>query len=946
MPGEMEIIEGQNSGKNGGSQKLAGGSRKLLQLFRLKPLRWRSKQTGVGKEQNQSPDERRDQLDRDMKNNWEQLPATLRRRKEKLSQAVLDQFTEDVTPAEDEIQPDLHTDSEEQKRVVQKILDDSIPALPLEEAQLSDNKLSKELLSPGLDSASAESLKISSSSSQIIVRPEIHRECSDSSLESVENTADDLDIESNDNCHIVPAANQEAGVEGEIEAEAQTDSRDKFSEYNRETNKPTHTGAELKDKSVTQPDSESTGQETEILTATCSKGIVLQNSLHSTDVVDTLLTPKETDEVCLYNCIDQIENLNDVGDKSKSDLSHSQMISETSDAKKRENCDSNDTDLKSKTEFKLLLPNESYLYSSSHKDKNMPVVCDTSTSSVNSKLPATKKFNQDPPRLNTTLSQEEQQVMALLSRAVSEDSLLVPSSPSSTSASSVTSSVDERNRDSGTDINSPSPSTLSSSVESVSVITSRQITDTVLHYKNPKNVLKSVEKLNEVSKTDAEEIKRISVPISQDTASATDSGIEKSLGCQSTGNNSSSLSSPPSSSLSSSQPPTSNTGKNSRISKHSEKTPTKPSHDGTSSAKFQALPSSSNGYFPPLSDDPSLYEVVIPRAEYHKPSHIALKTVEYQAPVDKLVHEINHDVGGYSANSLTKDKLAYGDVSETHIHPAKSPAKMESLQRGEEDVMSYYDAVLQEGQISSNKECDKNTDDIGNGSVHPKSVKAVMDSKEYEYVAKGLYINDYVHVEMKNQKSVSNGVTENRCVGTGNVFSKRYAAMEFSKPAASSTDLSRDNTFAKGAVDCKDKMWPPDTPGNIWKRPFGLETLNKKSLAMATIMEEREGEADINAITPNTSDSEKLTVREILRRFEELGGHVQLPTDITQVEGDCDVDKSATLRNIQETLRCLEEKVRHYETKATTTQTEEADEGVAGEKVEQKHVPILDYEVH
>ena len=50
MPGEMEIIEAPHSGKNGSNQKFVGGSRKLLQLFRLKPLRWRSKQTGVEKE--------------------------------------------------------------------------------------------------------------------------------------------------------------------------------------------------------------------------------------------------------------------------------------------------------------------------------------------------------------------------------------------------------------------------------------------------------------------------------------------------------------------------------------------------------------------------------------------------------------------------------------------------------------------------------------------------------------------------------------------------------------------------------------------------------------------------------------------------------------------------------------------------------------------------------
>jgi len=929
----MEIIEAPpHSGKNGSNQKFVGGSRKLLQLFRLKPLRWRSKQTGVEKEKEQSPDERRDKLDRDMKNNWEQLPATLRRRKEKLSQAVLDQFTEDIAPAEDDIQLDLGTDLQEQNRVIQKVSDDSIHASPVEDGQLAGDKESGEPVDPELDLASAESLNVSSSSSQIIVRPEIHRECSDSSLEYVENTTDALDIEIGDNGHIVPPSKEETGVEGETEVEAQTviniqtDSRDKVSEHNTETSIPTHTEAEFKDKSVTQPASENRTQENELLTATCSKETVTQNSFHSTIMVDRFLTPGEKDEVSLSNkngkCVDQNEILDDNSDKNKTDLSHSEMISETSDDMKSDRCDSDDTELKSKTGSKLFLPNESYLYSSGHKDKNMSVHCDISTSLTNSKLPATKEFNQESPRASTSLSHEEQQVMALLSRAVSEDSLLIPSSPSSTSASSVTSSVDEKNRDSGTDINSPSPSTLSSSVESVSTTAYREVTDTALHYKNPKNLSKSVEKLNEDKKVDGEAVMITSLPVSQDTGSATDLGIEKLLVPQSTGNNapSSSSSSPPP------PPPISNTTINPRILKHNEKTPAKFPIDGTSSANFKTVSSSTSGCFSSLSDDPSLYEVVIPRAEYHKPSHIALKTVEYQAPIDKHVHEVNHD-----------------DINKTHIHPAKCSAKVESLRRDEEDVMSYYDAVLQEEQTPNNKECDNNRDDIGNGPIHPKPLKAVMDGKEYEYIAKGLYINDYVHFEMKNQKSVCNGRSENRCVGSGNAFAKRYASMEFAKPAASSADLSRDNTFAKSAVDCKDKVLLPDTPGNTWKRPFGLETLNKKPLAMATIMEEREGEADTNAAAPNISDSEKLTVREILRRFEELGGHVQLPTDITQVEGDSDADKSATLRNIQETLRCLEEKVRHHETKATTTQTQEGDENSIGEKVEQKRIHTLDY---
>lgn len=928
----MEIIEAPHSGKNGSNQKFVGGSRKLLQLFRLKPLRWRSRQTGVEKEKDQSPDERRDKLDRDMKSNWEQLPATLRRRKEKLSQAVLDQFTEDITPAEDDIQLDLGTNLEGQNRVIQKVSDDSIHASPVEDTQLSEDKESVEPVDPELDLAIAESLNVSSSSSQIIVRPEIHRECSDSSLEYVENTTDALDAEVIGNGYTVPPGKQETGVEGETESEAQTvvniktDSRDKVSEHNTETSNPTHTEAQCKDKSITQPASENRTQENE-LTVTCSKEMVTQNSFHSTSMADRFLTPGEKDEVSLSNknsnCVDQNESLDDNSDKNKTDLSHSEMISKTSDDMKSDKCDSDDIELKSKTDLKLFLPNESYLYSSGHKDKNMSVHCDISASPTNSKLPATKELNQESPRASTSLSHEEQQVMALLSRAVSEDSLLIPSSPSSTSASSITSSVDEKNRDSGTDINSPSPSTSSSSVESVSTIAYRDVTDTALHYKNPKNLSKSVEILNEDKKVDGKAIMITSLPVSQDTGSAADLGSEKLLASQSTGNNAPSSSPPPP------PPPVSNTIKNSRILKHNEKTPAKFPIDGTSSANFQTLSSSTSGCFSSLSDDPSLYEVVIPRAEYHKPSNIALKTVEYQAPIDKLVHEVNHD-----------------DINKTHIHPAKCPAKVESLRRDEEDVMSYYDAVLQEEQTPNNKECDNNRDNIGNGPIRPKPLKAVMDGKEYEYIAKGLYINDYVHFEMKNQKSFYNGRSENRYVGTGNAFAKRYTAMEFAKPAASSADLSRDNTFAKSAVDCKDKVLLPDTPGNTWKRPFVLETLNKKPLAMATIMEEREGEADTNAATPNISDSEKLTVREILRRFEELGGHVQLPTDIAQVEGDSDVDKSATLRDIQETLRCLEEKVRHHETKATTTPTQEADENSVGEKVEQKNIPTLGYYVY
>lgn len=924
MPGEMEIIEDPHSGKNGSHQKSVGGSRKLLQLFRLKSLRWRSKTEEISeKEKKQSPDERRDQLDRDMKNNWEQLPATLRRRKENLSQAVLDQFTEDVAAAENEIQPDLNANSDKQDKMMQKVSDDSSHQSSLEDIKLSTEKYSGEPLFSGQDLASVDSLRISSSSSQIIVRPQIHRERSDSSLECVEHIAEDLSVGPSNNVHLIPPSNLEAGVESEIEVEGevkiQTDRSVEENGSNAETRRAAQIEPQLKEKSATQLELLNTTEDSELLTAFLSKEFVLEKSSEERNVAERCLALEEKDRASplskIDNCTDLNEQPSDNCDRNKIDLSQSKKISDTFDLKESKKYDSENN-----TEFKTsFLPNESYLYNSSHKDKNISVHCDTSTSSTDLKLSATKEFNQEASKINAPLSYEEEEVMSLLSRAVSEDSLLIPSSSSSTSASSVSSSMDEGNHDSGTDINSPSPSTSSCSIET----TSRVVIDTTSHYKNPRNSLQSVENLDKSSEANPDETMQTLVTASQDIGGSTDSGMEKSLGCQSTG----------SPSLS---PISKNDGKSSKISKHGEKTQPKSTTNNASVAKILSS-SSSNCCFSSLSDEPSLYEVVIPRAEYHKPSHIALKTAEYPAPRGKFLHDFHHDMLGYSL--LAEGKLAYDYISKTQNESAKSTTKVESLRRDEEDVMSYYDAVVQESHTSNPKMCDDNIDAFGNCPVHLKSKKAVMDGKEYEHVAKGLYINDYIHAEIKNQKSVSNGRSENRHVDTENAFTKPYAAMEF----ANFTDLSKEKIFTNGAVDCKDKMWLPDTFGSKWKRPFGLETLNKKPLAMATIMEEREGEADTNGSTANTSDSEKLTVREILRRFEELGGRVQLPTDITQVEGENDAEKSATLREIQETLRCLEEKVRHYETKAATTQTQAADETDSDEKVEHTCIPILHY---
>jgi hypothetical protein len=875
-----------------------------------------------------------------MKNNWEQLPATLRRRKEKLSQAVLDQFTEDVTPGEDEIQLDLNTNLDKENKSIQKVADDSIHPAFLEELQLSPDKNSTELLVLEQDSASVNSLRMSSTPSQIIVRPQIHRECSDSSLECVENTTGGLNFVSSNNDQLVESSHLEArdkretDVEAETEIKIQTHISEEDNKNNTEKHGSAQTETQFKEKTVTQLGK--TTEENAYLTTVSSEEVVLKNGSLEENTVDSFSDLKGDGRFSAlnknYNFTNSNENSNNKCDKNEIDISCLEK-SEVPDSKRSAEYDS-----EKKIEFKeSFLPSELYMFNSSHKDKNKSVHCETPPSPNNLKLPATKEVNQEASRASTSLSHEEQHVMALLSRAVSEDSLLVPSSPSSTSVSSVTSSIDERNHDSGTDVNSPlqSTHTPSSNVEPVSTSTSRVITDTTSHYKNPKNVLKSVENIYEENKVNPDEILQTSVTASHDIG-ATDSGIEKSFGSQST------ESSP-------SSPISRNNGKSPKISKHNDKNLNKYRVNDASSARAQPSSSSSNCCFPSLSDDPTLYEVVIPRAEYHKPSPIALKTAEYQVPKDKLLHEINHDVLG-SATLLTKDKLACSDRSKTNYQPTKSPVKMESLGRDEEDVMSYYDAVVQEGQISNIQDFgDK--DISGHYSMHPKSRKALVDDKDYEYVARGLYINDYVHAELKNQKSVCNGRIEDGHVDARNAIAKRYAAMEFvsgfAKPvdnsAVTCTDL---NKCCKDKICCDKDKWLLDTSVSKWKKTFGLETLNKKPVTMATIMEEREGETDASATTVNTSDSEKLTVREILRRFEELGGRVQLPTDIMQVDGDSEIEKSATLREIQETLRCIEEKVRHYDTKAATTQTQDLDENSSCEKVEYRHMPLIDTEVY
>lgn len=84
-----------------------------------------------------------------------------------------------------------------------------------------------------------------------------------------------------------------------------------------------------------------------------------------------------------------------------------------------------------------------------------------------------------------------------------------------------------------------------------------------------------------------------------------------------------------------------------------------------------------------------------------------------------------------------------------------------------------------------------------------------------------------------------------------------------------------------------------------WRKAVAMGTKRGiASVAMETIVEE-----------PETDTATKLSVREILRRFEELGNkHFNEKLFLSEEE------KTATLKQIHETLKCLEEKVRLFET--------------------------------
>lgn len=91
---------------------------------------------------------------------------------------------------------------------------------------------------------------------------------------------------------------------------------------------------------------------------------------------------------------------------------------------------------------------------------------------------------------------------------------------------------------------------------------------------------------------------------------------------------------------------------------------------------------------------------------------------------------------------------------------------------------------------------------------------------------------------------------------------------------------------------------------------------------------------------PRTMDTiveeeEKLSVREILRRFEMLGSQVS-------PQGENGEEKSATLKQIQETLRCLEEKVRIHEG-GETSPPETGGDRTPEEQVPLKYVCLENY---
>ncbi|KAJ1528091.1 hypothetical protein ONE63_008007 [Megalurothrips usitatus] len=163
----------------------------------------------------------------------------------------------------------------------------------------------------------------------------------------------------------------------------------------------------------------------------------------------------------------------------------------------------------------------------------------------------------------------------------------------------------------------------------------------------------------------------------------------------------------------------------------------------------------------------------------------------------------------------------------------------------------------------------------------------------------------------------------------------------FEPLAGHGASTASDSEHLTDSFDEDEAVSPSGRPGlaeePLWRRPdpapaagAGLcswrpqlePLLCRRSVTMETIVEEPNTHS---ATAAAGQDDSRLTVREILRRFEELGGKVPSLCDADPRDADGDPDdeeseeKSATLREIQETLMNLEEKVRNYQCKMASS---------------------------
>lgn len=156
-------------------------------------------------------------------------------------------------------------------------------------------------------------------------------------------------------------------------------------------------------------------------------------------------------------------------------------------------------------------------------------------------------------------------------------------------------------------------------------------------------------------------------------------------------------------------------------------------------------------------------------------------------------------------------------------------------------------------------------------------------------------------------------------------------------PGGSAGGAASDSEHLTDSFDEDEMTTSSGKPGLVeeplWRRPAEPSVcswrssldppLCRRSVAMETIIEEPPSAQGGQGSGRCGQDDSRLTVREILRRFEQLGGKVPSLCDGEHGRGgdehEEDPEESATLREIQETLMNLEEKVRNYQCKIASS---------------------------